>query len=504
MFERFHPYALGCLLGLLIAASSASATDLLDASWKGEDVILRFSDSASYTIDLAESDSSQLVIRFHNLTLAAPVDAQGTNMRGPNGLRALLTQPSPNEARLTVLGRGRLGYASLWRPYSHTLVIHTFDWTTLDYPTEQYYKGLLALEQGLDAAGIEMLKQAHTTGEPRAASALGVYYARHGNTTMARQYLANPVDADDNAALAAIAGRSGDNATAQANQEQFDQKTARRDTAWQGGGTIDPPRPMAWNEGDGLERKQRMERMKWIYMGGGVLLLLIIIWIVVAMARRSSKKSVIVPPAPAKPQFEQVRRTPEPTPPVPVAADRPNPPAPVVADKPTAPAPVAVEEPAPIVEEELPVAITQESPVEEVPATVVVEPPAMVVVEPPAPVIAEAPAQVIEAEPAAPMAAAEPEETAPAIETLATPPAAEAPPAEAGPAETKAGRLVPTQAAELRRKLEAMREAATAQAPPQPIQTPPTTNKQTITEARRLKLSRDSVELRRRLDEAGR
>jgi hypothetical protein len=501
MFERLHAYVLGCLLGLLIAVSSASATDLLDASWKGEDVILRFSDSASYTIDLAESDSSQLVIRFHNLTLVSPVDAQGTNMRGPDGRRALLTQPAPNEARLTVLGRGRLGYASLWRPYSHTLVVHTFDWAKLDYPAEQYYKALLALEQGLDAAGIEMLKQAHTTGEPRAASVLGVYYARHGNTALARQYLTNPVDADDNAALAAIAGKSGDNATAQANREQFDQKTARRDTAWQSGGTIDPPRPMAWNEGEGLERARRMERMKWIYMGGGVLLLLLIIWIVVAMARRSSKKKVIVPPAPAKPQFEQVRRAPEPTAPAPVAAEKPTAPAPVVEE----PVPiVVVEEPAPIVEEELPGAITQEGPVEEGPATVVVEPPAEVIAEPAAPVAAGTPARVIEAETAAPVAPAEPEERAPTIETPATPPVAEAAPAEAKTAETKAGRPVPTQAAELRRKLEAMREAATAQAPPQPIQTPPTTNKQTITEARRLKLSRDSVELRRRLDEAGR
>jgi len=456
-------HALAWLLGLMIICGSASASELLDASWKNDDLLIKFSDSVSYTIDLAESDSAQLVIRFHGITAPQSGALQGMNLRGRMGRRALLTEAGPGEMRLTLTGRGKLGYASLWRPYSHTLVVSTFEWGALDYPREQYYKALLALEQGLDAQGLELLRLAHSTGEPRAASVLGVYYARHGNPTLAAHYLAKPLDADDHAALAELANRSGDTTTAQASRAEFDRQNARRDSDVRGGGSPNPYDNSPDRMTDEHQMRTQMGIEKWIYLGGGALLLLIIIGLVIWLARRSSRKKKVEAFEAIHPKAQAVMGQSQPAVQPPVAQ--------------TAPA-TDVATSAPIAE-----------PVAAAPAPQSAQPaPAEPVVEQPR--AEELPGSLNTPEPApavAPVAAAAPVAPSAPIEPQSAP---------------RSGRPVPTQAADLRRRVEQMRAAATAEAPRKPEPAAPTTNKQTITEARRLQLSRDSVELRRRLDEA--
>lgn len=213
------------LLLLLIHSPRLHATDITDVRWQGEDLLIRFSDSVPYSVDLAESDTSQVILRLSPLTLPASL---ATKLQGPSGRTAILTGAAPNELRVTIRSNDRMGYGTIWRPYSHTLVVHTFRWRQLGYSEEQYFKGLLAFEQRLDAQGIEFLRLAYAAGDRRAASALGIYYARHGEEALAAQYLTQPLEADDFAALAQVKRSMGDAAAAAEMERSFTQLTDSR------------------------------------------------------------------------------------------------------------------------------------------------------------------------------------------------------------------------------------------------------------------------------------
>lgn len=214
-----------CLCMLALAAA-AQANEVRSFRWIGEDLYLRFGVEVMRSVDLVESDTSQLVIRIRGRAIGSDPSLAGGAIEGPRGVQAILTPSGPNELRLTVRSSHRAGFASQWRPYAHALVVHTFDWDHVAYAQEQYYKGLIALEQGLDAAGLEMLEVARSTGENRAAAVLGVYYARTGNFKRAATYLMTPRDADDYAALAAINRHNGAQAAADEYQHRFESMTA--------------------------------------------------------------------------------------------------------------------------------------------------------------------------------------------------------------------------------------------------------------------------------------
>ncbi len=451
---------ISCLLGTaIILTAAASAADVLDLRWEGDDVAIRFSDSLGYAVDLAESDSTQLVIRLSNAHLPQTADQGGSSILGPHRREAILTRSGPNELRLTVRAATRLGYASIWRPYSNTLIVHTFDWNKLEYAQEHYYKGLLAFEQGLDRQALEMLRIAYATGDPRAASALGVYYARRGERTLAAQYLAKPTTADDYAALAAAQLKGGDSAVAASNQQTSREMLTEHDTAWAHSNATtrrnDTPQHVntdIWNFADPSARR-------WIYFIGGVLLLIILIALVIWISRRSSRRQAArdtrqpAPPMPApRPQEQGERGTAAPQ-------MQPIPSEPPTRPTPDRPETIVVEKSVPAT----PVASKPPSSAPEIPPANTVVP----ALDPP-----PLPAQpVVEAE------------ARPAVQA----------------SEAQQRRPLPTQAAELRRKIEAMREMPTP--PPAPPKRTTPSSESTVAEARRLQLSRDSVELRRRLEQ---
>lgn len=215
------PWSRRCAILLLLApflCRPLHATDITDVRWQGEDVMIRFSDSVRYTTDLAESDSNQVILRISPLQLPSSL---ATELQGPVGRSLLLTVAASGELRVTVRSTDRMGYGTIWRPYTNTLIIHTFRWKQLGYAEEQYFMGLLAFEQQLPAQGIEFLRLAYAAGERRAASALGIYYARHGEEALAAQYLTQPVEADDFAALADVKRAMGDTLTAADMERSF-------------------------------------------------------------------------------------------------------------------------------------------------------------------------------------------------------------------------------------------------------------------------------------------
>jgi hypothetical protein len=487
----------------LALAAHARATVVTDARWQGSDLLVRFSDSVTYKIDLAESDTAQLVI--HVIGALSGPDLGSIN--GPNGSQASITLSGANDLRLTVHGAGKMGYASVWRPYSHTLVVHTFDWDNLEYPQEQYYKGLLALEQGLDTQAEELLQVAHSTGDRRAASVLGVHYARMGSYAQAAALLAKPADADDYAALAAVQAHNGDTAAARASQGEFERllasksstatsgngATAVKPAPRQGSGAVDQAEAGEGND-NGLETNEMIRERasrKWIYLGGGVLVLLILIGLVVWLSRRSAQRPI--PPYPNDPANIPTPRPTRREPPVapdlqvhPHTEPATEPAAhpveatvveskPHVAEKPAAPVevkaePVAVE---PVVVEQVAVeqVVVEQVKAEPVTSTVTTEPVKDVVVEP-----------------------ARPADTGVAESADATDGMAET----SGDEGTRSARSTQKQAADLRRRIEAMRSTTPTAAPPR--RESAGASESTIAEARRLRLSRDSVELRRRME----
>ena len=283
---------------LLMPWASAAATDIVDARWQGENLAIRFSDSLPYRIDLAESDTNQLVLRLSSLHLPSTL---ATELQGPAGRSALLIQSAPNELRITVRSSDRMGYGTIWRPYSHTLVIHTFRWRQLGYAEEQYFKGLLAFEQQLEAQGIEYLRLAYAAGDRRAASALGAHYARRGDNALAAQYLSSPTDADDFAALAQDKRSMGDSAAARELERSFVQLTAPSapasnrsdDKTPPAGSPSRSPSQRDWFASENLPALAAI--------GAGILVLVITVIVLTRRPRKSDISTVESPPVSVTP-----------------------------------------------------------------------------------------------------------------------------------------------------------------------------------------------------------
>lgn len=213
------------LLFCCASPAGAQQVSVLNAGWEGTDYVIRFSDSLTYTVDLAASDS-MLVLNF-----SRPITVEEGNTTGPNGaIAAFSRNPGDSMVTLTVRKQNRVEYSTLWRPYSHRLIVHTFNSDSLEsqYAANQYHLGLLALEQGLQEQGRSYLSSAlaFDNGEVarRASSILGVMYAREGMDSLAARYLTAPFDADDFMARAELKRRAGDSAGAKKDEEAFRQK----------------------------------------------------------------------------------------------------------------------------------------------------------------------------------------------------------------------------------------------------------------------------------------
>lgn len=507
MSRRYRVQILLVLAGLLTTLSGALGSVMVNFYWKGDDLHLRFSDSVLWKVDLAESDTSQVVIKITGATAVQPA-----TIEGPQGSQAILTESAPGEIRLTVRRSGKLGYASVWRPYSSTLVVHTFNWDKIDYPQQQYYKGLLAIEQGLDVQATELLEVAGSTGERRANSILGAYYARKGDFTKAISHLKNPVEADDYAALAAAQANNGDSAAAGKSMAIFGKmledegkgqqpprraerapQGARRDDAATG---ADAELEEDESADHGFETNEDIRASrKGLYLGGGVVALLLLIGLVVWLTRRRSGPPSAGPysntrpgaprPTPTpdfddRPRAAQERTTPRDTYAHPadmvttepveatVVESRPH----VIVAEDASPEPVVVEK------------VSDEKPVAE---TKTVETPTVERAAHEAP-IEEKRESSFEA-PAA--------TTGVPVNNVAS--AHEEQSSESTATEERTTRSTPRQAADLRRRIEMMRTSASDT--PAPRAATLNASESTVNEARRLQISRDSVELRRRMEQ---
>lgn len=492
------------LLLIVLSPFPLRATEVTEARWNGDDVVITFSDSVGYQVDLAETDSMVLVIRFPATTIAA--DAKLRQLRNRNN-RAVGFSPLPDGGlRLTLTSRSRFGYSTLWRPFTKRLIIHTFDWKGLPYNQEQYHKGLLALEAGMTQQAEELLGVAYATGEQRAASVLGVMYARAGRDSLAARYLAAPADEDDRQALQQLAAQGGQPPTPSIagpgidsiNHPGATESSAASSTS-QHSPTGAAPSPTSPSFMDTFNDWRVV-----VAVIGGVLLFAIALAILI---RSSRKKIPASPPAstPAEEPAIRVIHQPEPTPP---ATPTPA----VVEPAPPAKTSLVVEAPAvPAIAEVLAERVETQSvtAVSELaaPAAAPVEgsavaaagatPPAEIAAEP---VAAPVAAIITEQKLKQPMGGLIESATPTAVSTVApakatnTPePAAAMQQADASNTQTAGqSRRMSGQALQLQQRIEAARRGEitvlSAEVP-------------AVYEARRLNVSRDNVELRRRISE---
>jgi hypothetical protein len=473
-----RPLATTLLLGLL-AATGAFSAGITGARWSGNDFVVGFTDSVGYSLDLGLSDSTQLVIRIAGVEPNDRLFHVGSKP-GPNDAEALLS-PTPDGGRLTITFPKRYGYSTVWRPYTHRLIVHTFDWDALSYGELQYHKGLLALEGGYVKQAEELLALAYATGEERAGSVLGVHYARLGNDSLAGRYLHHAIDEDDRIAMKSI----GREPNAIAATDDMEQPTERSDS----------PR----NEPDRTEQPSHLSTSgdlltslsDWRTITAIIVAVVSFTIILTVLFRRNSKSAArarqqkldeeerkIAEGVREERRQQQARTTAENVPPTPAPKPQEPPPPPQTvapAEEPRTPTqpvehpPAAV---APAVEsgstedrntstgtpadEKAPVSDTKDAPKEPTPAAETTPPP----------VTAEAP------------------NTATATPTTTTERT------DAAREETQP-RKTSTQAAELQRRIEAARHEREGSGG----------GGSTVSEAKRLNVSRDNVELRRRMTE---
>ena len=217
--QRFSTATLALLLLPLLWVETPAQNepvDLVSMSWHGKNLVLSFSDQVSYEHDLAESDSSLALI------FSTPINLKGEAETSHNGLRARF---DAENGTFTLQGDQRIGYSTLWGPYSNALVIYTFDWDDLDHGEEQFHLGLIAMERGFPDLAGEYLTTARgvDTGitARRAESVLGVLYERQGSDSLASLYLGDPVDADGWGARASLLRRAGDTAAAASAEKEL-------------------------------------------------------------------------------------------------------------------------------------------------------------------------------------------------------------------------------------------------------------------------------------------
>jgi hypothetical protein len=326
--------------GLLISKQPVMSAELIDFDWRGDDLVLVFSDSVGYQVDLAESDTAHVVVRFRNVVISdrvrqsaagaeAPVGAVSISIGSRGGRTAAITPVARNEASLRVHDDERLGYSLEWRPYTRQLVVHTFDWDRLSYGESQYHQGLIALEQGVFDQAEELLQVAGASGESRANGVLASLYARRGADSLAKYFLRDPGSAEEYAALAAVQQRSGDSTAADESQARSERMLAsgadrpgRSNRGRMGGNAGGGP-----SSGDAPDRGFRQSDVVLLAAVGGLALLLIIGLVVLASRRDrivTPAPTAPVPPAPRRsdaPGFRVVDRTSESIQPEPPVAD---------------------------------------------------------------------------------------------------------------------------------------------------------------------------------------
>lgn len=459
----------------------AAAAGVEGARWSRGEYIVEFSDSVGYSVDVGASDSTQLVVRINGADPAA-IPSRTALQRGPRGSEAALTRTPEGGLRLTIRFRERRGYSILWRPYSHRLIVHTFDWNRLPYAQEQYHKGLLALEGGMTRQAEELLAVAFATGEERAGSVLGVHYARRGKDSLAARYLGRAIDEDDRAALAEIEGRP-QGAKARGSTDTADHREGGDGAAGYDDGAFEdrsnPEDHVAdgrWpdgSNGDGSQSPQADTGLNlstlsdWRTIASIAVALMTFIVILVFLFRRNASKAQREGAKGAVQETPQGSRDYRVVPSTPAVPEQ---------SREKAPETIPVQRPA-ASEVVAPVA----APVVEPPAAPV-QPPVVAEVEP---VTVQEKAPVIEERP---VPAPVPQETAPVRET---PIEAAAPAVDEEKAPAASTRLVSTQAAELQRRMESARTGAAT----------PADDESTVSEARRLNVSRDNIELRRRMSD---
>lgn len=313
MFSRLRFSLLLVLLPLALTSKTpASPPELIEFEWRGDDVILVFSDSVGYQVDLAASDSSQVVVRLRNISIAeklrqrvagteAPTGNLAISLNGRRGRTAALTQRAGGETSLHVHDDARLGYSIVWRPYSRQLVIHTFEWDRLDYGAEQYHQGLIAIEQRAFDQAEEHLQLAGASGENRAHAVLASLYARRGEDSLALYYLRNASTGEEYAALAAIQIRSGDSAAADASRARSERllvdKHERGRKAQERGDDQGTTTDVQNNDEDRGARNSDIVLLAAI----GGLALVLIIGLLVLSARRGRSGGNTPPPPPSPP-----------------------------------------------------------------------------------------------------------------------------------------------------------------------------------------------------------
>ena len=503
MFRRSLPVL---LFLFLLSPLALRATQVTEARWNGGDFVITFSDSVRYQVDLAETDSMVVVIRFPATTIAA--DANLSQLRNRNH-RAAGFSPLPDGGlRLTLTSRSRFGYSTLWRPFTNRLIVHTFDWNGLPYSQEQYHKGLLALEAGMNQQAEELLGVAYATGEQRAASVLGVMYARTGRDSLAARYLAAPVDEDDRQALQQLAthgGQSPNPSIADSSNHPGSASTSQQSPAG-----IAPPATTSPTTTSPTFMDTFNDWRVVVAVIGGLLLFAIALAILIRSSRKKPAPTTAANSAQAEEPAIRVVRGPEPattatetaTPPVTPTAPPPSQPAVVAAAEPIAkPAPppvvnsVPATQPAPEILEVVPVSVpVSATPVAEISA----EPVGVAAVSAAAVAITEQTLKqsvgaLIESPNSTAIPATTPAAASAQTGNAPAEPAAAAQQADSAEQPTAGqSRRMSGQALQLQQRIEAARRGEitvlSAEVP-------------AVYEARRLNVSRDNVELRRRISD---
>lgn len=303
------------LFPLLLTSKTPARPELIDFDWRSDDVVLVLSDSARFEVDLAASDTSEVVMRLKNVVIServrqsasgaeVPSGGLAISLIGRGGRTASLSEGSSGETTVRIHDDQRLGYSVEWRPFTHQIVIHTFDWSAINEATTHYHEGLIALEQGAVDQAVELLQIAGAAGETRAHGVLASMYARRGEDSLASYYLRDPRTAEDYAALAAVQSRAGDSSTADESRARSEQLLVDRDPAMGRGSDRGDVR--ADVGGDDMGRRRRgdgaggrgSDVILFAVIGGFVILLIIGLIILASRRARPTAPTAIRPASP--------------------------------------------------------------------------------------------------------------------------------------------------------------------------------------------------------------
>lgn len=164
-------YLLGILLLLCLPAMVYSQQNQIKKAklYNGNNLMLFMSGSQTKFTSELSADKKKITITIQNTGFNELPELTATNSR----IESVFFQHSGKNTTVSILLKEKSGYTASLLPYSQSVSIDVFDWTTLTNAEENYRSGLIAFNNNILSVAKDYFNRAEITQHPNATAYSG-------------------------------------------------------------------------------------------------------------------------------------------------------------------------------------------------------------------------------------------------------------------------------------------------------------------------------------------